>query len=361
MLWSAADVREPRVANLARHDLIVVGIGTVGLRWTPHEFPAMSETIDPRSVAPARAYLKRIRARNPAAVVLCDVNFFEERKNGYPPDHAWWLRDRKGRKKTFWPGTWRMDLANAAYVSHVARRIAAVHEAGGGRVGVFLDNFRHDGPGVAAWRSLLGHVRLACGAKMPIVINAGRPGPALAHVASLINGAMYEDSVSHAPAGDTEAFYARIAAMDRLLTRPRISINEVFGKRSDRKRMVRELARTLVYTDMHFLYSDSTHGHRHAWYGLWDAPLGRAAGPPAVPHKGRLARREFAGGIVLWLPDSATGKETVGLERPMTDALTGKKVSAVALEPGSGSILLRAEGTGAPGPAAETRRADEAP
>ena len=36
--------------------------------------------------------------------------------------------------------------------------------------------------------------------------------------------------------------------------------------------MKRELVRTLVYTDAHFLYADSTYGHRHNWWPEWDAP-----------------------------------------------------------------------------------------
>jgi hypothetical protein len=354
MLWSrASGLKEGRWANVARHDVVVMGVEDVGLEWTPHRHPAMAETFVAESIEPGRENLDRIAKLNPRAVVLLEVYFFEDDRKAYPSDHEWWLRDDKGRKRTFWPGTWRMDLENAEYVSHVARRIAAVHGACGGRAGVFLDNLRFDPAGKVAWTSLLRQVRKLCGDKMPILVNAGWSSTDLDFLAPFVNGVMYEDSIRHLPEDmrDDEVFYARIAALDARLRRPTVSVNEVFGKRKDAERMRRELLRTLVYTNMAFLYSDSTHGHKHAWYDAWDAPLGSALDPPLTPQPGKLARRPFEGGEVFWLPATAEGAVEVKLDTPMRDAFSDETVREVRLLPGRGILLLYAAGAATRSPA----------
>ena len=340
MLWSPAEAGRGQWARIARHDVIVLGIGRIALKWTPNKFPALAETIDPATVAKARENLRRLKRLNPSAVVLCEVYFFEEKVAGYPPDHRWWLRNKRGEKQQFWPGTHRMDITRDDYIAHVAGRIAAVHKATGGAAGIFLDNLRFDRPSKVGWLKLLRRVRMARGWRMPIMVNAGWSSDDLAWIAPHVNGIMYEDAVAHTKDGDTEAFYGRVAAIDRLLARPRISVNERFGRRGDAGRMRRELLRTLVYTDMSFLYSDSTVGHRHGWFAEWDAPLGRAVAPPPRPAAGKLARREFTGGTVLWLPASAKAPARVALPRPMRDAIAGGMVRSATVAPGSGAILV---------------------
>jgi len=342
MLWSPAESPGDRWANVARHDVIVMGIGQIGLQWEPHEFPAMSEAIQPGTIPQAIRNLKRIRRLNPAAMVLLEVYFFEEDAAGYPPDHPWWLRDDQGRKVQFWPGAYRMDWSNPQYVSHVARRIHALCRAVGREAGIFLDNLRSDPQARSAWRSLLGQVRRRCGG-VPILVNAGWAREDPSWIAPLVNGLMYEDSCRHRPKTEKEPedFYARIAACDLLLREPRISVCERFGPRSDRGAMVRDLLRTLVYTDMAFLYADSTYGHHHDWYELWDAPLGPAVSGPAPAVPKQLARRDFAGGTVLWLPSSGEGPVRVELPARSWDLLTGREYTgAIQLQPGSGAILI---------------------
>ena len=343
MLWSpAANLKEERLANWAKHSVIVVGIEDIGLEWTREPFPAMAETIRSDTIPQARDNLERLRQLNPAAVVLCEVYFFEENDRGYPPDHPWWLRDKNGRKSQFWPGTHQMDLSNPEYVAHIARRIGAIRQAAGAAAGVFLDNLRFEPESKAAWISLLKQARRSCGPDMPILVNAGWDSDDLAWVCPYVNGIMYEDSVAHTADKDTEAFYARIAQSDKQIPSPRISVNERFGKRADLPRMSRELLRTLVYTDMAFLYSDSTNGHKHDWHALWDAPLGRPLGDPVQPQPGQLARREFSGGCVLWLPDAAPQPVTVKLPKPMRDEIGGATTQTLTLKPGSGALLTAA-------------------
>ena len=344
MLWApAANLKKGAdpTANWARHSVIVIGIDDLGLEWPAGKFPGLAETLRPEAVAGARETLDRVHKLNPAAVVLCEVYFFEDDIKNYPPDHPWWLRDRNGKKTQFWPGCHQMDLTNPDYVKHVARRIAAVHQATGPDAGIFLDNLRFEAADKAAWTSLLEQVRALCGPDLVILLNAGWDSDDLAWVCPRINGVMYEDSVAHTADKDAEAFYGRIAGFDRLLRSPRVSVNEKFGRRNDAGKMARDWIRTLVYTDMAFLYSDSTQEHAHSWAAAWDVRLGRARTPPSPPEAGKLARREFANGLVLWLPASAKGEVAVELPELMRDVLSGRVVKELSLKPDSGAVLER--------------------
>src|SRR5262249_43923158 len=126
-----------------------------------------------------------------------------------------------------------------------------------------------------------------------------------------------------------------------LLRAPRISINERFGARSDKAGMLREMARTLVYTDAYFIYTDSTYGHRHSWRPEWDASLGNAVDPARTPRPGELARRTFEGGTVAWLPTTANAPVTIEFDPPHASASGGSPARAFSLEPGTGLVVLR--------------------
>ncbi len=355
MLWSAADNPDTGKRhrpnqkgfwkNVARHDVVLLGAGTLGLEWTHAKYHAMVESFQKDSIPAARRNLARIKELNPQAVVLVEVYFFEDAKDAYPPGHQWWLRDEKGQKKTFWPGTWQCDISNEEYISHVARRIAAVHRATGEKAGIFLDNIRLDKNSRAAWEKLLKKVRIACGAEMPILVNAGWNSHGLLWLGRYVNGIMYEDAINHLPKNDPskESYYGRIAALDATLRPPRISVNEIFGSRDDAAAMRRELIRTLVYTNMSYLYSDSTQGHEHPWYDIWSAPLGEAVDTPQKPAHGRLARRDFAGGTVLWLPKNAENPATIEFDSPMLPYGSENEVTKITLKPNHGEILLKPE------------------
>ena len=103
MLWAPAETEraESKWDNIARHDVVVLGIQTLGLEWTPQEFHATVESVQEATVRRARRNLAGIHRRNPRAIVLCEVYFFEEHLKGYPPDHRWWLRDVEGKRVRF--------------------------------------------------------------------------------------------------------------------------------------------------------------------------------------------------------------------------------------------------------------------
>ncbi len=341
MLWSAADGPGEKLAKWARYGVIVTGAAGLGLRWESNQHKDVVEKITETSIPAAREDLEELFRRNPRTVVLCELYFFEADADAYPPDSPWWYRDKDGRRVEFWKGCYNMAVDDAGYIEHIARRIEAVHKALGGKAGIFLDNLRFDVRAKTGWTELLRKVRQRCG-EVPILVNAGWDSDDLGWVAPWINGIMYEDSVAHTADRDTEKYYARINSDWQLLREPRIGVNEVFGPREDEREMMQEFIRTLAYTDMYFLYSDSTHGHRHSWWPQWDASLGKTLEPPAVPAQGKLARRDFAGGSVFWLPANARAPVRLKFEKRMHLLTGGNGIDELSLQPGAGAILLHA-------------------
>ena len=216
MLWSPAEGGKgyeiPRILdNVARHHLIVLLPENMGLEWVKTQYAGQAEAFEPASVAAARKTLAGIRKLNPVAVVLLELYFFEQPETHYPDDCLWWLRDRKGQKRRFWPGTYQMDTSDPAYASHIVRKVMAVRDAFDGQVGIFFDNVRFDAASKQAWVALLGQMRLLCG-EIPVLVNAGFDRQDPTWLCPLVNGFLYEDSVAYTADGDTEAFYADIAA-----------------------------------------------------------------------------------------------------------------------------------------------------
>jgi Hypothetical glycosyl hydrolase family 15 len=341
MLWSpAGELKGSRTERLAKYGVSVVGVEALGPRWKRAEHPDLAESFEPATIETARATLAQVLAKNPRAIVCCELYFFEAQRRAYPEDHPWWFRDAKGKKVSFWRGAYNMDVGNEAYIEHIAQRILAVHDAVEGKAGVFLDNLRFDGKAKRGWLKLLEKLR-AARPKIVILVNAGWSSTDLDWVAPSINGILYEDSIAHTEDHDTEAFYQRVGAQWNLLRAPRISVNEKFGVRNDKTSMLRELARTLVYTDAYFIYTDSTYGHRHSWRPEWDAPLGKAIDPAQAPKSGQLARRAFEGGTVVWLPATAKAPVTIEFDTAHVSASGGSSARAFKIDPGTGLVLVR--------------------
>jgi hypothetical protein len=340
MLWSpAAELKGSRTDRLAKYGVSVVGVEALGLRWKRTDHRDLAKEFDPATIATARATLEKVHAANRDAIVCCEIYFFEADRRSYPEDHPWWYRDEKGKKVSFWRGAYNMDVGNEAYIDHIVERILAVHDATDGKAGIFLDNLRFDATAKRGWLKLLEKLR-AARPKIVILVNAGWSSTDLDWIAPLINGILYEDAIAHTRDHDTEAFYQRVGEHWSLLRTPRISVNEKFGARNDKSSMLRELVRTLAYTESYYIYTDSTYGHRHSWRPEWDAPLGKAIDPARTPAPGRLARRDFAGGTVVWLPATAKSKATIQLDLAHVSASGGSPSRTFMLEPGTGLILL---------------------
>jgi len=343
MLWSTAAGEGVEADRWARYGIIVTSPGDLGFEWEKKPFKDEAETFQSDTLPAGRKFLASLRAKNPGSIVLCELYFFEADVNAYPPDSPWWFRDRKGQTVQFWKGCRNMAVANPEYIEHIVRRIEAVVKATEGRAGIFLDNLRFEKEAKAGWTALLTKVRERCG-DVPILVNSGWDSDDLDWVAPFINGILYEDSVAHTEDKNAERFYERIQRQWALCREPRVGINEKFGKRNDVTAMRREFLRTLVYTDLFFLYADSTYGHQHSWWPEWNALLGRALTPPVIPVAGKLARRDFTGGLVLWLPADAPMAATVKLDSPHRQFDQKESLRDISVQPGTGVLLLKKAG-----------------
>ena len=165
MLW--APVRgDNSLESMAGHDLIMAGVGRLGLKWDG-DLRGLADRFTADSVAAATERIAEIRKLNPDAVIIGDLLFYEYPDSWLPEDHPWWLR-KDGKRQQFWPGTHRMDWYNEAYRRHVVRQTVALKEVGVD--GVFYDNIRNE---PKPWVAFLTAVREAVGDEFLILANMG--------------------------------------------------------------------------------------------------------------------------------------------------------------------------------------------
>ena len=349
MLW--APIRGDRSAEgMARHDLIMAGVGRFGLRYD-REPTGLAEGFTFDSIARAQQRLAELRTLNPDAPILVELYFYEYRETWLPEDHPWWLR-RDGQRQQFWPGTYRMDWNNAEYRSHVAKLTAALQQIGFD--GVFYDNLR-DEP--EPWVAFLKEVRQAVGDDFLLLANAGYAVGKHDFAALYLNGMMYESGWSH---GRTEwdDCIAKMQHTESLLRAPKISLIERFeetgsragwpgdpnrGQKPPAEPQTRRwsLCFALTVGDFYYLFSDNT-SHQHDWYPEYDVKIGLPTGPGQRVNA-HVWRRPYDKALVVVNLPGAAEPYTVTLDAPARDSLTGWTGTEFTIAPGDGVILVTEE------------------
>ncbi|MDI9431616.1 MAG: putative glycoside hydrolase [Planctomycetota bacterium] len=351
MLWSP--VRGDRsVESMARHDLIMTGIGGFGLRYD-RQPTGLAEGFTADSVVQARRRIAELRSLRPNAPILAELYFYEYGESWLPEDHPWWLR-KEGKRQQFWPGTYRMDWSNAEFRRHVVKLTAALKEVG--LDGVFYDNLREE---PEPWVAFLKEVRLAVGDDFLLLANSGYAVGKHDFAAPYLNGIMYESGWSH---GRTEwdDCIAKMRRTESLLRRPTISVIERFedtgsragwpgdpdrGKKPPADPQARRwsLCFALTVGDFYYLFADNT-SHQHDWYPEYDAKIGlpTASGERVRSHVWRRTYQKAL--VVVNLPGAAEPYE-VKLDRPAVDSLTGRTGARFHLAPGDGAVLVWQNGS----------------
>ncbi len=351
MLWSP--VRGDRsVESMARHDLIMTGVGGFGLRYD-RQPTGLAEGFTADSVVQARRRIAELRSLRPNAPILAELYFYEYGESWLPEDHPWWLR-KEGKRQQFWPGTYRMDWSNAEFRRHVVRLTAALKEVG--LDGVFYDNLREE---PEPWVAFLKEVRQAVGDDFLLLANSGYAVGKHNFAAPYLNGIMYESGWSH---GRTEwdDCIAKMRRTESLLRRPTISVIERFedtgsragwpgnpdrGKKPPADPQARRwsLCFALTVGDFYYLFADNT-SHQHDWYPEYDVKIGLPTAP-GERVRSHVWRRTYEKAIVVVnLPGAAESYE-VKLERPGLDSLTGRTGARFHLAPGDGAIFLWQDGS----------------
>jgi hypothetical protein len=349
MLW--APIRGERsVGSMAKHDLIMSGVGAFGLKYD-REPTGMAEGFTADSIKQARQRLAEIRKLNPDAPILAELYFYEYRETWLPEDHPWWLR-KDGQRQQFWPGTYRMDWYNAEYRHHVAKLTTALKEVGFD--GVFYDNLREE---PEPWVAFLTEVRQAVGDNFLILANAGYAVGKHDFAAPYLNGMMYESGWSHERT-EWDDCITKMQHTESLLRQPRISVIERFeetrsragwpgdpnrGNKPPADPQARRwsLCYALTVGDFYYLFSDNT-SHQHDWYPEYDIKIGlpTAAGERIGPH---VWRRDYGKALVVVNLPGAAEPHEIDLDHPARDSLTGRTNTRFHLAPGDGAILLKDE------------------
>jgi Hypothetical glycosyl hydrolase family 15 len=346
MLWSP--IRGERlIANMARHDLIMTGVGGFGLRYD-RQPTGLAEGFTTDSVARARERIAQIRKLNPDAPILAELYFYEYRDTWLPEDHLWWLR-KEGQRQQFWPGTYRMDWNNAEYRSHVVKLTAALEQIG--LDGVFYDNLR-DEP--EPWVAFLKEVRQVVGDDFLILANVGYAVGRHDFAAPYLNGMMYESGWSHERT-EWDDCIRKMQRTESLLREPKISLIERFeeirsraGWPGDAKRGEKppadsqtrrwSLCYALAVGDFYYLFSDNT-SHKHDWYPEYDVKIGLPTGP-GERVRAYVWRRPYDKALVVVNLPGAAEPYNVTLDAPARDSLTGRSGTEFTIAPGDGAILL---------------------
>jgi len=346
MLWSP--IRGDRsLANMARHDLVMTGVGGFGLRYD-RQPTGLAEGFTADSIARARQRIAELRTLNPDAPILAELYFYEYRETWLPDDHPWWLR-KDGQRQQFWPGTYRMDWNHLEYRNHVVKLTAALEQIG--LDGVFYDNLRAESE---PWVAFLKEVRAAVGDDFLILANAGYAVGRHDFAAPYLNGMMYESGWSHERT-EWDDCIARMQHTESLLREPKISLIERFeeirsraGWPGDKKRGEKppadpqtrrwSLCYALTVGDFFYLFSDNT-SHKHDWYPEYDVKIGLPTAP-GERVSAYVWRRPYARALAVVNLPGAAEPHRVTLDAPARDSLTGRSGTEFTIAPGDGMILL---------------------
>ena len=344
--WSPADEPKgiPAEALLARHDLIFHGPDFFGLRWN-QTATGLADGFTPGSIDAARKRRSELLTRNPNTVLIAEIRYRDAPTHYLPENHAWWKRDKNGKRTPGWDegGYWLLDFASPAFRAQVAAQARAAVQSGA-LDGVMLDWWQDDDDRVA----LAKVVREAIGPDALILANANdRQTP---RTAPLINGYFMECYRSQTPA-DWRRIAATLAWAERSLRRPRINCVESWWHKSrDESSLLRLISTlTLCLSDGYCLFSDPnplpTPDHLHRWYDFWNKSLGRPlerGTPLGMADKAHPLGwyRDFdKGRVVCVLPDAKAFE--IQLDAPHRSAATGKVARTHTVPPGDGDLLLR--------------------
>ena len=344
--WSPADEPKgiPAEAMLARHDLIFEGPEFFGLRWSRQPM-GLADGFTPESIEAAKKRRAELLTRNPNTVLIAEIRYRDAHTSYLPENHAWWKRDKTGKRAPGWEegGYWLLDFASPAFRGQVAVQAKAA-VVSGVLDGVMLDWWIDDEERVALAKA----VREAIGPNALILANANdRQTP---RTAPLINGFFMECYRSKTP-GDWRRIAQTLEWAQKNLRQPRINCVESWyhKSRDDRQLMRLVSTLTLCLSDGYCLFSDPndlpTPDHRHRWYDFWNKSLGKPLergtplGMAEKEHPLGWYRDFDKGRVVCVLPDAKSFE--IQLDVPHKSAATGKISKTHTISPGDGDLLLR--------------------
>lgn len=306
------DTNAGRLRAAAKHDVLweepvsQLGFKTdlvLGAVWD-HEHGGLATHFTAASQAQALANRAAMLKMNPAMVFLLEVRWRDAPGSFLPADSPFWKRHADGKRVLGWDNGpepyYLLDPENPDFRANIARQCRTAL-ASGVYDGVMLD-----------WSGHLGVVqdtRAALGPEAIIIVNIHADIADAKKYAGLINGSFMECNPD-GPGGTTkhnpttwDQLRAGYVFMEANLRAPRINCLEVWGDRTDLRRMRAATTLALTHGEGAVLFADpnplKTPDHLHDWYAFWDVALGRPRGPRTDRADG-ASIREFTGGTVVY-------------------------------------------------------------
>jgi hypothetical protein len=348
--WSGAEnLNEDRLTTLARHDLVWLGPGGLGLSWeydrSRGETAGLATTFQGESVQRARKIRRRLLELNPHLVILLEMRYRDAPPDWFPTGHRWWLRDREGNVRRGWfshginAHFLQMDFTNPSYREFLGRRAGALMGTGACD-GILLDWWHEDEHRV----DLARRVRGAIGKDALIIVNTNRNR--CPRSAAYVNGLFMETCLQGLDAGNWTSAAGTLLWAEENLREPRTNCLEIWWKeplrRRDLKQMRAATALALTHSNGYCLFSDPnplpTPDHRHDWYPFWDRTLGRPEGAMKKRRDGAF-QRQFARGTAVFNPPG-NGTVTLTFEEDRTSRATGNRGRRHQVEGGDGDLFL---------------------
>ena len=340
MAWSPATnlEHEDPLVTMARHDLIFVGPGRLGLRWNRRPV-GLADGFKPASISAARALRTHLQKLNPYLILLAEIRYRDAHSGYLPEDHPWWKRDQNGKRLAGWKegGFLLLDLHNPQFREHVARQAGAAVQTEAFD-GVMLDWWRDDEDRLA----LVQTVRQQIGEEAIILVNANdRQTP---RTAPYVNGYFMECWRSKTRK-DWERIAETLLFAEKNLRQPHVNCVETWYEhsRQDLHRMRATTCLVLTHSDGYCLFSDPnglpSPDHRHDWYPFWEKRLGKPVSAGVIDVDGS-ARRDFEHGTAVYNPPG-NAPRTITFAKRRTSLATGKTARTHVVLPLEGDIFLR--------------------
>lgn len=313
---------EQRIKMASQHDLLweeplsQLGEGVelvLGLKWEG-KYDGLATKFDSASYANAKLNKEKLLKLNPNMIHLFEIRWRDAPSTFLPLDSKWWLRDENNEIMKGWLGGWvpfyLLNYDNPEFQDNVARQAKIACESGI-YDGVMLDWSGH--------LEIVKKIRTAIGSEKLIIVNVHDDIEDGEKFKDYINGSFMElnpiDSLTipveeliiNDKADHNQRQWDKIRDaliwFEENFQYPQINCLEVWGNRSDLKRMRATTTLGLVYSNGYQLYADpnplKTPDHYHDWYSFWDVSLGKPLSKYELKNDGS-AWREFEKGTVVY-------------------------------------------------------------
>jgi hypothetical protein len=349
MAWNnATNLHEPAIDSIARHDIVIGGPGTYGLKAN-NEYAGLATGFTAESVERADEMHKELKEKNPGILTLAEVRYRDANTSYLPPENKWWQSDN-GKPVKGYPGAglnYRMlNIENTQFQDHVAVQAADLVKTGAVD-GVMLDWFNdgvHSGKDWDKARlQMLTKIReriddVNPNAKIFINTNAEVMPES---VSKLVDGYYMECNKS-----STKSDWDKITnAVDSATRQGKTVFVETWFDNNTGRKEENKMRATMALVMTHApdgvaLFGDpdglKKQEHAHDFYNFYETKIGKPIGP--LQKVDGTSQRRFQYGTFVYNP-LGNGPYEVHFPTPRTSAATGKRGTSFCLSDEDGDFF----------------------